>query len=125
MLIFLTLIEIALGMGTSDQVLIGSEMAKRSFSLHSKGKPDKIVEIVDAWRSKGSVKDSKIKAYNSFQRLFVPADNVDRQSEDGCMNKIKIERCLKLRQEDTRKKNHYDLISGKTHTDQTWIKAFG
>lgn len=29
-------------------------------------------------------------------RLFEPADNVDRKKQDGCMNKIKIERAVKL-----------------------------
>ena len=84
-----------------------------------------MVEIADTWKSKNVVKGSRIKEFNSFQRLFEPADNVDRKSEDGCMKKIKIERSAKLRQEDTRGHNHFDIISGKSHTDQYWIKAFG
>ena len=41
------------------------------------------------------------------------------------MNKIKIERSLKLAQEDKRDRAHYDIVSGKTNSDQQWIKAFG
>ena len=29
-------------------------------------------------------------------RIFVPASNVDRKKEEGCMAKIKIERAAKL-----------------------------
>jgi hypothetical protein len=112
-------------MGTSEQISLGSDYIKRSASLHSKGRPDKVVEVVDTWKSKGGVKDSRIKGFNSHQRLFVPADNVDRLKEDGCMNKIKIERSLKLAQEDKRDRKHYDIVSGKTNSNQEWIKAFG
>ena len=112
-------------MGTSEQLPIGSEFIKRSASLHSKGVPDRVVALAEQWKSKNTVKDSRIKGFNSFQRLFEPADNVERKAEDGCMKKIKIERSLKLNQEDKRDHAHFDIISGKTNSDQTWIKAFG
>lgn len=104
---------------------IGSNFMKRTASLHSKGQTDRVVEIADTWKSKNTVKDSRIKGFNSFQRLFEPADNVERKQEDGCMKKIKIERSLKLRKEDGRDHCHFDIVSGKTTSDQTWIKAFG
>ena len=84
-----------------------------------------MVQIADHWKSKGGVTDSRIKAFNSFQRIFEPANNVDRKQEDGCMKKIKIERSLKLKAEEVKNRNRYDIISGKTDTDQQWIKAFG
>ena len=65
--------------------------------MHSKGKADKVVDMTDAWKSKGAVRNSDIKKFNTHERLFKPADNVARQKEDGCMNKIKIERSIKLR----------------------------
>ena len=61
--------------------------------------------------------DSRIKKFDSFQRIFEPANNVDRKAEDGCMKKIKIERSLKLKHEDTRGKKNVDIISGKTNND--------
>ena len=36
------------------------------------------------------------------QRIFIPESNVDRKKEEGCMNKIKIERAVKLVQEESR-----------------------
>ena len=84
-----------------------------------------MVEVSDVWKSKGPVRNSSLKAYNTHQRLFVPADNVDRQPEDGCMKKIKIERSLKLRQEDFKNRGKYDIISGKEQQDSAWIQSFG
>lgn len=87
----------SLGMGTSEQINIGSSSIKRFSSLFSKGQPEKVVEVADGWKTKGGVKDSRIKNFNTHERLFVSANNVDRKPEDGCMKKIKIERSLKLR----------------------------
>ena len=42
---------------------------------------------------------------------------MDRTPEDGCMNKIKIERCQKLNHEDFRHRGKYDLISGSKYDD--------
>ena len=71
-----------------------------------------MVEVSDVWKSKGAVRNSSIKAYNTHQRLFQPADNVERKPEDGCMKKIKIERSLKLRQEEFKNRSKYDLVTG-------------
>ena len=84
-------------MGTSEQMDMGSPTIKRFGSLFSKGKAEKVVEVSDVWKCKGQVRNSNIKTFNTHQRLFVPADNVERKPEDGCMKKIKIERSLKLR----------------------------
>jgi hypothetical protein len=45
------------------------------------------------------------------QRIFVPSSNVDRKKEEGCMNKIKIERAVKLDKEDHREIK-YNILSG-------------
>lgn len=112
-------------MGTSDQMDLGSQEIKRFGSLFSKGKPERVVEVSDVWKTKGMVRNSNIKAYNTHQRLFVPADNVERKPEDGCMKKIKIERSVKLRQEDFKNRSKYDIVSGAQQEDNRWIESFG
>ena len=52
-------------MGTSEQLDIGSQGIKRFGSLFSKGQPEKVVEVSDVWKSKGTVRNSAIKAFNS------------------------------------------------------------
>lgn len=91
---------------------IGSPGIKRFGSLFSKGQAEKVVEVSDVWKSKGTVRNSGIKQFNTHQRLFQPADNVERKPEDGCMKKIKIERSLKLRQEDFKNRGKFDLVTG-------------
>ena len=119
------MIALALGMGTSDQVGIGSNDAKRSTTLHSKGNLEKVVNIAENWKSKSPVKDSRFHSFSSHQRIFEPASNVNREKEDGCMNKIKIERSHKLRQEDFKGRKRFDIVSGAEQKDDVWIKSFG
>ena len=83
------------------------------------------MSISGRWKAKGPVRNNSIKQFNTFQRLFVPADNVERKAEDGCMKKIKIERCIKLREEDFKNRGRYDLVSGKDCPDKIWIDSFG
>ena len=71
-----------------------------------------MIEVSDTWKSKGAVRNSNIKQFNTHQRLFVPADNVERKPEDGCMKKIKLERSLKLRNEDFKGRSKYDIVTG-------------
>ena len=104
---------------------IGSPKIKRFGSLFSKGQAEKVVEVSDVWKNKGQVRNSSIKAFNTHQRLFVPADNVERQPEDGCMKKIKIERSLKLRQEEFKNRPKYDIVNGTDQGDAAWIDSFG
>ena len=91
---------------------LGSPKIKRFGSLFSKGQAEKVVEVSDVWKSKGTVRNSTIKQFNTHQRLFVPADNVERKAEDGCMKKIKLERSLKLRNEEFKNRPKYDIVSG-------------
>lgn len=85
---------VSLGMGTSDQIDVSDPALKRTSTLHKAGAPDKVVEIADHWKSLGRVPDS---VKDTHKRIFVPASNVNREKEEGCMNKIKIERSIKLR----------------------------
>ena len=104
---------------------IGSESIKRFGSLFSKGQPEKIIAVSDNWKSKGTVRNSVIKNYNTHQRLFVAADNVERAPEDGCMKKIKIERSLKLRNEEFKNRPKYDIVTGVNQSDSAWVDSFG
>lgn len=55
----------------------------------------------------------------------MPADNVERKPEDGCMKKIKIERSLKLRQEEFKNRSKYDIVTGMDQGDSIWVDSFG
>ena len=112
-------------MGTSEQIDMGSPHIKRFSSIFSKGKPEKVVGVSDDWKTKGPASANAIKHFKTHTRLFVPADNVDRKSEDGCMKKIKIERCMKLRGEDFKNRGKYDIVSGRESPDTVWIDSFG
>lgn len=50
---------------------------------------------------------------------------MERKAEDGCMKKIKIERCMKLRTEDFKNRGKYDIVSGRESPDTAWIDSFG
>ena len=104
---------------------VGSETYKRPSSLHGNGKPETIVEIVHNWKSKDPVKTSPFKAQSSHERIFVPASNVERAKEDGCMNKLKIERTYKLWQEDFKGRKNYNILSGVEQPESTWVNSFG
>jgi hypothetical protein len=108
-------------MGTSTQVQIGGDEFKRSISLNKQ--PEKVVDIDDQWRTKRFVENPVSKPMNTHERLYEYASNVKREPEDGCMKKIKIERSLKLRQEDVRSKS-YNILNGATNEEKTWINAY-
>ncbi len=57
-------------------------------------------------------------------RIFEAASNVDRQKQEGCMAKIKIERAVKLDQEDKRNRS-FNILSGAAIDRNVWIKAMG
>ena len=58
------------------------------------------------------------------ERLFVAASNVDRRKEEGCMNKIKIERTAKLDGEDRRGKS-YNIVTGAVNDRAVWVNSMG
>ena len=53
------------------------------------------------------------------------ADNVEREPQDGCMKKIKIERSMKLRNEEFKNRSKYDIVTGVEQGDTKWIDSFG
>lgn len=115
-----------LGFGTSEQVPVGDSKYKRSESLHHAGKKDRTVDIHETWKNKFAVplECNPPRTESTQQRIFVAASNVDRKKEEGCMNKIKIERVQKLVKEDTRGRT-YDILSGAATSDKVWINAMG
>ena len=94
------------------QLEMGSEIYKRSSSLHGGGKPEKVVDVSYDWKTKNTCKDSEIKRRNSHERIFCPASNIDRKKEEGCMNKLKIERANRLWNEDHKGRPSYSIING-------------
>jgi len=107
-------------MGTSNQMDVSGDQIKRTSSLHRKGDPDKVIEIVDTWKSKKQIPEAR---KNSHERIFEPASNVNRQKEEGCMNKIKIERSVKLRDEEIRGRK-FNILTGATDKE-SWKDCFG
>ena len=103
---------------------MGSEQFKRRSSLYG-GKPEKIVDISHDWKTKNVCNDSQIKQRKSHERIFVSASNVDRQKEEGCMNKLKIERTNKLWNEDFKGRPSYSIINGLDKPKSVWINSFG
>lgn len=102
-------------MGTSDQLVIGSPDHKRTVTLHQEDKPDAVVVYGSDWKTKKLVDPAcnPPRMQTTFTRIFEPASNVDRKKEEGCMNKIKIERAAKLNKEDHRN-NSFNILSGET-----------
>jgi hypothetical protein len=58
------------------------------------------------------------------ERIFVPASNVDRKKEEGCMAKIKIERAAKLEAEDKRNRS-FNILSGASIDRKMWMNSMG
>ncbi len=62
--------------------------------------PEKIIDINDKWKVKGR---NPMNDSSSFERIFQPGSPT-REKSDGDVTQIKIERALKLRDEDTKGK---------------------
>ena len=102
---------------------VGSETYKRTKSL-LQTKPEVVLDIGDKWKHKSPVKDNMLKTLNSYQRIYEAASNIDRQPEDGCMKKIRIERSLKLRKEDFRNRT-FNPITNNAEDDASWLQSYG
>jgi hypothetical protein len=101
---------------------IGSDTQKRKTSL-LQAKPETVVDISDKWRNKKIISENPLCSINTYERLYVPASNIERKPEDGCMKKILIERSLKLRREDFRSKN-YNVITNNVEQEGDWMNSF-
>ena len=60
---------------------------------------------------------------DTHKRINIPASNVDRNPEEGCMKKIKIERSMKLRKEDFRNRT-FNILTNNQEPEKTWIDSF-
>ena len=110
--------------GTSSQLPIGSETFKRNRSLLQQ-RPELVVDVSDKWKKRRQCKDVLgTQSLDTYSRFVVPASNIDRNPEDGCMKKIKIERSLKLRREDCRGRS-FNLLSNAEMTEENWLGSFG
>lgn len=87
---------------------IGSNAFKRTASLYAQI-PERLVDIHETWKKRHPVPGSQ-SSLDTRKRQVVPASNTNREPEDGCMKKIRIERSMKLRREDLRSKGT-DLIT--------------
>ena len=101
---------------------ISSDDHKRTKSL-LQSKPETVIDIGDKWNKKQHVKGSQAEL-DTHKRIYVPASNIERAPEDGCMKKIKIERSLKLRREDFRNRNH-NIITNNVEPEDIWLNSFG
>ena len=85
-------------------------------------KPEVVVDIADKWKKLNHVKDAS-SSLDTQKRINLPASNVDRNPEEGCMKKIKIERSLKLRKEDFRNRT-FNVVTNNQEPENTWIDSF-
>ena len=94
---------------------VSSPAHKRTKSL-LQNKPETIIDVADKWKTKKNNFDQtaseKLYHLDTKERFCYPASNVKREPEDGCMKKIKIERSLKLHQEDMRGRDTNLLSNG-------------
>jgi hypothetical protein len=81
------------------------------------------VDISEKWRKKAKVRGSQAEL-DTHKRIYIPASNIERNPEDGCMKKIKIERSLKLRREDFRNRTT-NVLTNNAEPENVWIDSFG
>lgn len=108
--------------GTSSQVEISSPDQKRMTSLLNP-KPETVNDIHETWKFKHNVPNSQSQL-DTYKRAYVPASNVERKPEDGCMKKIRMERSLKLRKEDLRSKTT-NIVTNNNEPEELWKNSFG
>lgn len=107
-------------MGTSSQLPISSDTYKRTTSLLA-NVPEVVLDVGDKWKHKGKAgEEIKISKYDTYQRIYKAASNIDRKPEDGCMKKIKLERSLKLRKEDLRDKG-FNVLTNNIEPEKNWL----
>ena len=85
-----------------------------------------MVDISDKWKTKRHAFEGAagtLAKVNTYERYCVPASNVKREAEDGCMKKIKLERSLKLHREDARGRET-NLITNNQEKSNVWLDCF-
>ena len=88
---------------------IGSNAFKRTASLYAQI-PERLIDIHETWKKRHPVPGSQ-SSLDTHKRQVVPASNTNREPEDGCMKKVRIERALKQRKEDCRERD-FNIIGG-------------
>jgi hypothetical protein len=122
---FNSIAELGIFFGTSAQMPVSSDNFKRTKSL-LQAKPEVVVDINDLWKNKAQVPGAfgSLSSLDTYSRFCLPASNVDRTNEDGCMKKIRLERSLKLRREDLRGRS-YNILTNKETFESDWLNSFG
>lgn len=100
---------------------VSSETYKRTTSLLNP-RPETIVDIQDKWKRLHHVSGAS-SSLDTHERIYMPASNVNRTPEEGCMKKIKIERSMKLRKEDIRNRD-FNVVSNNQEPESVWIDSF-
>ncbi|CDW71374.1 UNKNOWN [Stylonychia lemnae] len=100
-----------------------SEEHKRSTSLFKS--PEKVVDIADTWRCKGKSPMNQ-GSQNTYERMFKPNDFKNGDHGDpkvgGGIN-VRIERTIKLREEDQKGKQ-FNILNGLSATHDQWLGAY-
>ena len=68
--------------------------------------------------------EGSVSSLDTFKRIYSPASNVNREPEDGCMKKIKIELSLKLRKEDLISKKT-NIVTNNQEIEENCLGSFG
>ena len=100
-----TCVVLKLGMGTSDQIQIGSNIYKRTDSLHHAGVIDNVVIISKDWKSKGpvSIEHSPSRMQSSYEKIFAnPSQTILSPKRESSTQMRETQRATKLYSEDRR-----------------------
>ena len=81
-----------------------------------------MIDVADKWKRLHHVQGAS-SSLDTNKRINLPASNVDRNPEEGCMKKIKIERSLKLRKEDFRNRT-FNVLTNNQEPEEKWIDSF-
>jgi len=113
------ILGLLLGMGTSDQQVIGPDQIKRSETLHRPGINDPILIFPHDFKLKRKVpmELSPHRKPSSFAKIFETLCEPIKNDEPGCLPKINLQRTKKLEVADKRGRI-VDLITGATKLDR-------
>lgn len=105
-------------MGTSFQQEVGSDPYKRTNASIQHDRPEIVVDIRGNWKQKGRSSCVSSHLENSHTKIFEHGQSFTRVTEDGCPKAVKVERTLKLREEDNRARP-FNILTNTKH-DESW-----
>ena len=109
-------------MGSSFQQEIGSPNYKRTNASIHHGRDELVVDVDSQWKTKG--RSTNVSANpRSFTKIFEAGPSFQRKNEDGCPVSVKVERTMKLREEDFRAKP-FNVLSNTRLEEATWRDCF-